>query len=167
MTTILKPGFAMSQRLPQFDEFKARYPNQIASEFEEERFNPSPDDWFLITSIHYAINNCCDYKNDPGVDYWHIMNNLADSGDCEDFVFTKRFLIDKAGFSLNCFVPVICDISAPYTNRTEGRTHMVLCIRTINGDFISDNIVKPIQEIDHFNYKYRYMLINDTWRGVL
>lgn len=161
MSQILKPGFAMSQRLPQFDDFKARYPDQIASKFEEERFNPSDADWFLITSIHYAINDCCAYQTDMDKDFWRIMINLADTGDCEDFVFTKRFLIDKTGFSLNCFVPVICE------RKLNGDTHMVLCIRTINGDFISDNILKPIMKIDHFNYKYRYMLINDTWRGVL
>ncbi len=167
MTQILKPGFAMSQRLSQFDDFKARYPDQIATKFEEERFNPSKEDWFLITCIHYAVNSCCAYKSDAEKDYWRIMTTLADAGDCEDFVFTKRFLIDKAGFSLNCFVPVICTVNAPYTRRTNNRTHMVLCIRTIEGDFISDNIVKPIMKIETIKYKYDYMLINDTWRGVL
>ena len=166
MTQILKPGFAMTQRLPQFDDFKARYPEQIATKFEEERFIPSGEDWFLITCIHNAINSCCNYRNDPDQDYWRIMLDLADDGDCEDFVFTKRFLYDKAGFSLNCFVPVICQLSAPYTRRTNNRTHMILCIRTTQGDFISDNIIQPIMKLDDINYKYDYMLINDVWRMV-
>ena len=160
MSQILQPGFAMTQRLPQFDDFKARYPDQIASKFEEERFNPSTEDWFLITCIHNAINNNCAYVKDIN-DYWRIMTSLADHGDCEDFVFTKRSLYDKAGFSLNCFVPVICKI-------LEDRiAHMVLCIRTINGDFISDNIIKDIRKLESLPYSWKYMLINDTWRGVL
>ena len=51
MNNILKPGFAMSQRLPQYDDFKARYPDQIATKFEEERFKASKEDLFLITCI--------------------------------------------------------------------------------------------------------------------
>lgn len=159
MTEILKPGFAMTSQLPQFDEFKARYPDQIASNLEEERVQLSNEDWFLITCIHNAINNCCRYRKDTN-DIWRIMIDLASEGDCEDFVFTKRFLIDKAGYSLNAFVPVIC-----YNRDNQG--HMVLCIRTIEGDFISDNIISDIRKLDHVGYKWKYMLINDTWRMVL
>jgi len=159
MSEILTPGFAMTQRLPQFDDFKARYPDQIASKLEEERFNPNKEDWFLIACICNAINNCCGYVKE-NKDYWRIMTDLADTGDCEDFVFTKRFLIDKAGFSLNCFVPVICRTG-------DSKGHMVLCIRTVEGDLISDNIIQHLFKPENINYKYDYMLINDTWRMVI
>lgn len=158
MNQILTPGFKMNQRLSQYDEFKATYPDQIASSSDIKRVPLSKEDWFLISSIQYAINNCCRYRKEYK-DHWRIMLSLADEGDCEDFVFTKRFLLHKAGFSLNAFVPVICE--------RNGKGHMVLCIRTNEGDFIADNIIKDIRQMAHIRYDYKYILVNDIWQMVM
>lgn len=158
MNKILTPGFAMNQKLPQYDEFRATYPYQIARNIAIQRVHLNKADWFLVTCIQYAINNCCRYRKEYK-DYWRIMLSLADEGDCEDIVFTKRFLLHKAGFSLNAFVPVICEYN--------GKGHMILCIRTDEGDFIADNIIKDIRKLEDINYKMQYMLISNTWRMVL
>ncbi len=149
----------MNEELPQFKLFKQTYPNQIASEHEEDRLQIGDKDWFLFTCIQYAINSCCRYKKDANKDHWRIMTNLADTGDCEEFVFTKRSLIEDQGYSLRALAPVICI--------ANGIGHMVLCIRTTRGDYIADNIIPDIRSVQDVPYKWKYILTGDKWQGAI
>lgn len=158
---IVTPGFRANLRLPAFDRFKLKYPDQIASQQEEIRLtNLDERDWFLVTCIQNAINNCCRYMKDPDRDEWRILDNLADTGDCEDFVFTKRALLALAGYSLAAVCPVIC------TTNIREVPHMVLLIRA-NGDFIVDNIIPQILPVNQVAYKLKYMLVHNQWQGIV
>lgn len=158
---IVTPGFKANLRLPAFDRFKLRYPDQIASQQEEARLtNLDERDWFLVTCIQNAINNCCRYMKDPDRDEWRIFDNLADTGDCEDFVFTKRALLQLAGYSLAAMCPVIC------TTNIREVPHMVLLIRA-DGDFIMDNIIPQILPVNQVAYKLKYILVHNQWQGIV
>ncbi len=154
----IKLGFRASLNLPAFEAFKEHYPDQIASH-QDRLYNLNSRHWFLLTSIQYAINNCCRYRKDPGRDSWNIMENLAGIGDCEDFVFTKRALAAEAGFALSTLSPVICSTS-------DNKDHMIL-VHHADEDYMFDNIVGTIMPIANVPYKLRYILIADNWVMIL
>lgn len=160
-TNIITPAFKANLRLPAFERFKLKYPNQIASHQEEPRLVRLDErDWFLIACIQNAVNNCCRYMKDPERDCWEIFNNLADTGDCEDFVFTKRSLLELAGYSLAAVCPVIC------TTNIREVPHMVLLIRA-NGDFVLDNLIPQIMPLNEVPYKLKYILVHNQWQGIV
>lgn len=160
---MLAAGFEMSQKLPQFEQFKKEYPDQINLIDRQTRMKLTDRDWFLFTCIQNAVNNCCQYIKDPDKDYWRVMDSLADTGDCEEFVFTKRALCKEAGYDLSALIPIICT-----TGRHE--THMVLCLSTDKGEFIMDNIIPHIASVQamvtRYKYEFKYMLIKHVWQGV-
>lgn len=156
----LIPGFKAGIALPQFDEFVNKFPGQLALHNEFRMLSLSSLEWFHILAIHFAVNNCCQYVKDVGRDTWRIMGNLADTGDCEDFVFTKRAMMAQMGLSLAALCPIICE------TRVRSVPHMVLCVRDKTGDFILDNIVQTIMPVDEAPYTFNYILIEKQWQTV-
>lgn len=158
---VIVPGFKANLRLPAFGRFKLQYPDQIATVHDAPQLTNLDDrDWFILTCIQNAINNCNRYVKDEGRDSWKIFDNLSDKGDCEDFVFTKRALAARVGFSLAAMCPIIC------TTNIREIPHMVLLIRA-NGDYVMDNLIPQIMPLNEVPYKMKYILVHSQWQGVL
>jgi predicted transglutaminase-like cysteine proteinase len=61
------------------------------------------------------------------------------AGDCEDFALAKRAALQRHGISkANLLLAV---------GRANGEAHTVLVVRTINGDFVLDNLKDTVQPV--------------------
>lgn len=88
-----------------------------------------------LNSVNRKVNRTIQPKHDRG-DIWSI--NVR-SGDCEDYVLTKRAALIKRGVSAGAL-----RIATAYTKSGEG--HAVLVVRTNRGDFVLDNRTQAIIE---------------------
>jgi len=82
------------------------------------------------------VNNAIRPKNDRGgKDVWTLD---ASSGDCEDYVVTKRSRLIKMGLP-----PAALRIA--YAKTRSGEGHAILIVKTSQGDFVLDNRTNAIK----------------------
>lgn len=71
----------------------------------------------------------------------------TDVGDCEDFVLEKRRELMQKGFSVsNLLITVV--------RRPDGEGHAVLTVRTIDGDFVLDNLDERVRLWSETPYRF-------------
>jgi predicted transglutaminase-like cysteine proteinase len=80
----------------------------------------------------------------PAVDQWQIG---AASGDCEDYVLTKRQMLNRLGWPSSSTL-----ISRVRTKR--GELHAVLLVRTDGGNFVLDNLFGSIRPASQAFYSW-------------
>lgn len=89
----------------------------------------------VLNSVNRKVNRSIRPRHDKG-DVWSV--NVA-SGDCEDYVLTKRAQLIKLGVSAGAL-----RIATAFTKAGEG--HAVLVVRTNRGDWVLDNRRQDIRE---------------------
>lgn len=72
------------------------------------------------------------------------------SGDCEDYVLSKRSALIRNGVSSGA-------LRIAYTHTRRGEPHAVLIVRTSQGDFVLDNLTDAIKPLQASGYKIRSM----------
>lgn len=104
---------------------------------DSETYNVDLDESMskTLNSVNRKVNRTIESKHDQG-DIWSI--NVR-SGDCEDYVLTKRAELIKRGVSAGAL-----RIAIAYTKSGQG--HAVLVVRTNLGDFVLDNRKQTIVE---------------------
>lgn len=132
----------------QWDNFIKNHPDQLSESIAESSFVPDfkiNEDFMLVAAIHNTVNNLCEYKRDEiGRDIWKMFSYFGDSGDCEDFVLTKRALLIHAGIPVGCLQPMVCSI------KRTGEQHMVLLIKEKSKDYVLDlHPNEPIETLEH------------------
>jgi predicted transglutaminase-like cysteine proteinase len=96
----------------------------------EDRIELSPKMRRELSQVNFRINRAITPLNDvPGQDSWDA--DVA-SGDCEDYVLTKRKRLIELGWSANAL-----RIAVTYTPDNTG--HAVLVVSTSKGDLVLDN----------------------------
>lgn len=84
----------------------------------------------LLKRVNLSVNNAIRPKNDNrGKDVWTLN---ASSGDCEDYVVTKRSRLIKMGLPAGA-------LRIAYAKTRAGEGHAVLIVRTSTGDYVLDN----------------------------
>lgn len=96
----------------------------------EARIDLTPKLRRELRQVNFQINRAIEPVNDvPGEDSWQAD---VTSGDCEDYVLTKRKRLIELGWSPNAL-----RIAVTYTAENTG--HAVLVVSTTKGDLVLDN----------------------------
>lgn len=90
----------------------------------------------VLELVNNRVNHTIHPRYDPKGDVWSI--NVA-SGDCEDYVLTKRDQLIRRGVSASA-------LRIATARTRSGAGHAVLVVRTSTGDFVLDNRTKLIKE---------------------
>lgn len=76
-----------------------------------------------------------------------VWSYPTDVGDCEDFVLEKRRELMKRGFAAaNLLITVV--------RKPDGEGHAVLTVRTMDGDFILDNLDEGVRLWSETPYRF-------------
>lgn len=102
----------------------------------QSQITMSDDVMALLKRTNSWINHSIRPRHDRSGDVWSI--NVS-SGDCEDYVLTKRATLIEQGLPAGAL-----RIATAYTARGEG--HAVLVVRTDKGDFVLDNRKRAVLE---------------------
>jgi predicted transglutaminase-like cysteine proteinase len=122
----------------------------------------------LLHDVNLKVNKDITYKSDAenfGDDRWVVVKKDGEQpvyGDCEDFAVTKRDI-------LKSHIPASAMMLA-YVTSEESGAHVVLIVRTTEGDKVLDNRSQNVRGIDETDYEYMYVtdpLDNKQWRTAL
>lgn len=98
-----------------------------------------------LLRINSSVNRSITPQNDePGTDVWA---QDVTSGDCEDYVLTKRHQLVEAGWP-----PRTLRIAVAKTRSGEG--HAVLVVRTSEGDLVLDNRTSAVRTWNQTDLKW-------------
>lgn len=102
--------------------------------------------FFELKQVNDQINKSIrpEYEKAGAKDNWQV--NLA-QGDCEDYALTKKTRLIEQGWPSNALLITIVD-----TDR--GERHAVLTVSTNQGEYILDNILKKIINVEISKYTF-------------
>ena len=89
----------------------------------------------VLNAVNQSVNRAIRPRHDKG-DVWSVNVN---SGDCEDYVLTKRARLIGSGVAPGALR--IATVRTP-----SGEAHAVLVVRTDKGDFVLDNRKDAIKQ---------------------
>jgi predicted transglutaminase-like cysteine proteinase len=105
----------------------------------------------LLARVNSRVNNSIIPVRDtgewPGKDNW---TNNPKRGDCEDFALTKQHELLKMGLPSSAL-----RLAFARTERGEG--HVVLVVRTTNGDYVLDNLKSEVLSLFESNLIWESM----------
>ncbi|MGV3553456.1 transglutaminase-like cysteine peptidase [Rhizobium sp.] len=104
--------------------------------------------WNVIKEVNASVNARIMPMTDQDIygrdEVWAYP---SDVGDCEDYVLEKRRELMRKGFSVsNLLITVV--------RKPDGEGHAVLTLRTIDGDFILDNLEDSVKLWSDTPYNY-------------
>lgn len=104
--------------------------------------------WNVIKDVNAGVNSRILPMTDQDIfgkdEVWAYP---TDVGDCEDFVLEKRRELMQRGFSAsNLLITVV--------RKPDGEGHAVLTVRTIDGDFILDNLDDRVRLWSETSYRF-------------
>ncbi|KQT51970.1 hypothetical protein ASG43_20995 [Aureimonas sp. Leaf454] len=108
-----------------------------------------------LNAVNQSVNRQIRYKKD-GRDVWKAS---VRSGDCEDYVLTKRKQLIRLGLS-----PSALRVAAVRTSRGEG--HAVLVVKTDRGELVLDSIKKTITRRQNTSYTWIAMASENPRRWI-
>jgi predicted transglutaminase-like cysteine proteinase len=111
------------------------------------RVTMSSDLMKRIASANASVNRRMKAVDDRGwknADVWEVG---AARGDCEDFALTKRALLQEIGFPSSAVLVAVGRLP-------RGQMHAVLVVRTTEGDFVLDNLIRAVRPIAAVEYRF-------------
>ena len=104
--------------------------------------------WNVIKDVNAGVNSRILPMTDQDIygkdEVWAYP---TDVGDCEDFVLEKRRELMQRGFAAsNLLITVV--------RKPDGEGHAVLTVRTIDGDFILDNLDDRVRLWSETSYRF-------------
>lgn len=104
--------------------------------------------WNVIKDVNAEVNRRILPMTDQDIygrdEVWAYPTEV---GDCEDFVLEKRRELMKRGFSAsNLLITVV--------RKPDGEGHAVLTVRTMDGDFILDNLDEGVRLWSDTPYRF-------------
>ncbi len=119
--------------------------------------------WARLQSVNAQVNRAIRPANDIDVhgepDVWQIPRSV---GDCEDYAMLKRSKLLRAGFAPS-------QLPLAKTRLPWGEAHVVLVVRTTQGDFVLDNLRNEIRPFHKTGYRFLKMQApnnSSTWLRV-
>ncbi|WP_223385538.1 transglutaminase-like cysteine peptidase [Oricola cellulosilytica] len=90
----------------------------------------------INTSVNRAIKPVSDSKLYGRREVWSFP---TDAGDCEDYVLAKRAALLRNGYKPGDLLIAV--------GRKRGEAHAVLVVRTVDGDFVLDNMEDQVMPV--------------------
>lgn len=106
----------------------------------------SPNLMAVLKQINGHVNRTIRPERDTA-DIWELNPT---SGDCEDYVLSKRSALIRQGVSAGA-------LRIAYTHTRRGEPHAVLVVRTSEGDYVLDNLTNSIKSLRASGYNIRSM----------
>lgn len=106
----------------------------------------TPDLMAVLKQVNSHVNRAIRPQRDTS-DVWNLN---PQSGDCEDYVLTKRSLLVRNGVSSGA-------LRIAYTHTRRGEPHAVLIVRTSDGDYVLDNLTSAVKTLPASGYRIRSM----------
>ncbi|PRD43457.1 transglutaminase [Phyllobacterium phragmitis] len=129
-------------------EFCQRNPGQCGAHRVLHPVAMTSARWKKLQRVNRSVNAAIKPKSDFDIygkrDYWTLPTKGM--GDCEDYVLLKRAKLLASGFSASQLLITMV--------RNGGEAHIVLTVRTANGDFILDNLRNEILPVEKTGYHY-------------
>ncbi|MEO8683576.1 MAG: transglutaminase-like cysteine peptidase [Devosia sp.] len=97
----------------------------------------------LLRQVNRHVNAAITPRADGAVDRWQ---SGASSGDCEDYVMTKRQMLIGRGIPGGA-------LRVAYTKTRSGEGHAILVVHTEMGDLVLDNLVGSIKPLAETGYR--------------
>lgn len=106
----------------------------------------TPNLMALLNQTNTRVNRAIRPARDTA-DIWELN---PESGDCEDYVLSKRSALIRQGVSAGA-------LRIAYTHTRRGEPHAVLVVRTSQGDYVLDNLTNTIKTLRASGYTIRTM----------
>lgn len=106
----------------------------------------SPNLMAVLKQINSHVNRSIRPEADTA-DVWELNPT---SGDCEDYVLSKRHALIRQGVSAGA-------LRIAYTHTRRGEPHAVLVVRTSEGDYVLDNLTNSVKTLRSSGYNIRSM----------
>lgn len=106
----------------------------------------SPNLMAVLKQINGRVNRAISPERD-GADVWALNPT---SGDCEDYVLSKRSALIRQGVPAG-------SLRIAYTHTRRGEPHAVLVVRTSEGDYVLDNLTNTVKTLRASGYNIRSM----------
>lgn len=118
-----------------FKIFCLKYPNECKAGGKSS-LSMTDATMQTLKRVNLSVNNAIRPKNDSrGKDVWTLN---ASTGDCEDYVITKRSRLIKMGLPAGA-------LRIAYAKTRAGEGHAVLIVKTSQGDYVLDNRTNAIK----------------------
>ena len=106
----------------------------------------TPNLMAVLKQVNGRVNSAITPKRDTA-DIWELNPT---SGDCEDYVLSKRAALIRKGVSAGA-------LRIAYTHTRRGEPHAVLVVRTSEGDYVLDNLTNTVKSLRASGYNIRSM----------
>lgn len=106
----------------------------------------SPNLMAVLKQINTRVNRAIT----PVADNSDVWSLNPTSGDCEDYVLSKRSALIRKGVPAG-------SLRIAYTHTRRGEPHAVLVVKTSEGDYVLDNLTNTVKTLRASGYNIRTM----------
>ena len=106
----------------------------------------TPNVMAVLKHVNVQVNRAIRPRQDSA-DVWSLNPT---SGDCEDYVLSKRSALVRQGLPAS-------SLRIAYTHTRHGEPHAVLVVRTSQGDYVLDNLNNSVKTLRASGYSIRSM----------
>jgi predicted transglutaminase-like cysteine proteinase len=96
-----------------------------------------------INNVNAQVNQAIQPRNDSGADIWSIG---VSSGDCEDYVLSKRRALIQGGFPASA-------LRLAYVKTRGNEDHAILIVKTDDVDLVLDNLAAQVLPLAKTPYR--------------
>jgi predicted transglutaminase-like cysteine proteinase len=100
----------------------------------------------VLKQVNHQVNRSIRPERDT-TDVWELNPR---SGDCEDYVLSKRSALVRMGVPAG-------SLRIAYTHTRRGAPHAILVVRTNEGDLVLDNLSNSVKTLRASGYNIRSM----------
>lgn len=115
----------------------------------------------INTDVNSKINQTTDVKQYGAIEYWSYPQ--SGKGDCEDISLLKRRLLINEGLPRQALLLTMVQLA-------KGGQHVVLTIKSTQGDYIADNLqdeIKPWNATPYQFIKRQSQYQQNVWQEIL
>lgn len=135
--------------------FCAKSPRQCAGAGTASKVTATNDLLAVLSQVNRRVNAAITPRNDRA-DTWQVG---ASSGDCEDYVLTKRANLIRKGVPAGA-------LRIATTATPQGESHAVLVVKTSQGDYVLDNLSNQVKTLRASGYRIHSMSSSDPTRWI-
>ena len=135
--------------------FCAKSPRQCAGAGTASQVTATNDLLAVLSQVNRRVNGAISPRNDRA-DSWSAN---ASSGDCEDYVLTKRAQLIRKGIPAG-------SLRIATTKTRWGESHAVLVVKTSQGDYVLDNLNNQVKTLRASGYRIHSMSSSDPTRWI-
>jgi len=130
--------------------FCMNYPGECAPRkivFRGGGIKMTPERWQEVASINTDVNRAIRPQANLGglaTEKWVVAPS---AGDCHDYAVTKRHELLAKGWPAHALL--LAEVVTSW-----GEHHLVLVVRTQQGDFVADNLAADVRPLSHTSYAW-------------